>query len=370
MFETNSNFESKITFEIPTSIDLEKLAKLNPNFTLLSGLNTTNVIDINSSDFVLNGGDFNSAGYLNSGDDFNTNLFYSQYQHDYDRFISDIWVGIILTLMIGLSIFSICACYLHHKYQQWKLSAYNLRQSTDLENGFGGGNGENGGIQSIDIESLPSYTIVSGLPTYDDAIEEMRKNKSNYIQQQHGGVCDSTVKDETNRRPSIIKLFSNHYLKYNNKDDEEPQPSTPVNQHKVPSYNEYLYHTVPCYEEAVINDCSNNMLLLSEIMMQQSIKHKIPTYEETLSLMNTNRNSRRLSVIEVPVHNSNSSSSNNNCSNNNKFHISSCSNYSSISFSSLDELLNRNKHYDSSNSNSYNNDKLNFLKTKNLSINF
>lgn len=27
----------------------------------------------------------------------------------------------------------------------------------------------------IDIESLPSYTIVSGLPTYDDALEEFRK---------------------------------------------------------------------------------------------------------------------------------------------------------------------------------------------------
>lgn len=43
----------------------------------------------------------------------------------------------------------------------------------------------------IDVESLPSYTLVSGLPTYDDALEQFRK----------AGILI--------QQPSVIKIFEN-----------------------------------------------------------------------------------------------------------------------------------------------------------------
>ncbi|XP_055383603.1 putative uncharacterized protein DDB_G0289263 [Condylostylus longicornis] len=44
----------------------------------------------------------------------------------------------------------------------------------------------------IDVESLPSYTLVSGLPTYDDALEQFRKP----------GIIITT--------PNIMKIFENY----------------------------------------------------------------------------------------------------------------------------------------------------------------
>lgn len=37
-----------------------------------------------------------------------------------------------------------------------------------------GGDPENGGF---DVESLPSYTLVTGLPTYEEALEQLRQVK-------------------------------------------------------------------------------------------------------------------------------------------------------------------------------------------------
>lgn len=36
--------------------------------------------------------------------------------------VSDIWIGVILTLLIVSVIFFICSCFLYHKFQQWKNS--------------------------------------------------------------------------------------------------------------------------------------------------------------------------------------------------------------------------------------------------------
>lgn len=41
---------------------------------------------------------------------------------EYSRVVSDIWIGVILTLLIVSVIFFICACFLYHKFQQWKNS--------------------------------------------------------------------------------------------------------------------------------------------------------------------------------------------------------------------------------------------------------
>ncbi|XP_030372214.1 uncharacterized protein LOC115622419 [Scaptodrosophila lebanonensis] len=87
---------------------------------------------------------------------------------DYAHVVSDIWIGVILTLLIVFVIFFICACFLYHKFQQWKHSYRANHNEPTIE------------IcrrcpPDYEVESLPSYTIVSGLPTYDDALEEFRK---------------------------------------------------------------------------------------------------------------------------------------------------------------------------------------------------
>lgn len=94
------NFESKITFEIPTNLDFESMA-LSNNYTLL----LTGIEEM----------DFNNLAHNRA--DFGINT-----EGDYDRFIGDVWVGVVLTLMIVTSIFCMCACFLYHKFRQWKQS--------------------------------------------------------------------------------------------------------------------------------------------------------------------------------------------------------------------------------------------------------
>lgn len=90
------HYQSEITFAIPTNLDLQAMEF--PNVTvLLSGMDDL---------------DFNQ---LTQHLDYNTEV-------DYNRFMGDVWVGIVLTLMIVTSIFCMCACFLYHKFRQWKAS--------------------------------------------------------------------------------------------------------------------------------------------------------------------------------------------------------------------------------------------------------
>ncbi|EDW70771.1 uncharacterized protein comm3 isoform X1 [Drosophila virilis] len=93
---------------------------------------------------------------------------YTGEEEDFAHVVSDIWIGVILTLLIVFVIFFICACFLYHKFQQWKNSYRANHGDATIE------------VcrhcpPEYEVESLPSYTIVSGLPTYDDALEEFRK---------------------------------------------------------------------------------------------------------------------------------------------------------------------------------------------------
>lgn len=90
-----------------------------------------------------------------------------QTQNDpqYEQFLADVWVGIILTLVVLSCVCCMCSCLLYHKFQQWKAQILQSRNSSTLENG------------NSEAESLPSYTIVSGLPSYDEALEQLKKVK-------------------------------------------------------------------------------------------------------------------------------------------------------------------------------------------------
>lgn len=39
---------------------------------------------------------------------------------DYEQFLADVWVGIVLTLMVLSCVCFMCSCLIYHKFQQWK----------------------------------------------------------------------------------------------------------------------------------------------------------------------------------------------------------------------------------------------------------
>lgn len=86
-------------------------------------------------------------------------------EEEYEKFLADIWVGVVLTLMVLSCVCCVCSCLLYHKFQQWKRSVLESRAHSMAAGGVSGG----------DVESLPSYTVVSGLPTYDEALEQLRQ---------------------------------------------------------------------------------------------------------------------------------------------------------------------------------------------------
>ncbi|KRT79729.1 hypothetical protein AMK59_8722 [Oryctes borbonicus] len=96
---------------------------------------------------------------------------------EYEQFLADVWVGIVLTLMVLCCVCCMCSCLLYHKFQQWKRSVEERRRE-DLE------------AANAESESLPSYTIVSGLPSYEEALEQLKKVK------ELSSVSSSSSKDQ------------------------------------------------------------------------------------------------------------------------------------------------------------------------------
>uniref|UniRef100_A0AAR5PRH3 Uncharacterized protein n=1 Tax=Dendroctonus ponderosae TaxID=77166 RepID=A0AAR5PRH3_DENPD len=80
----------------------------------------------------------------------------------YEQFLADVWVGIVLTLMVLSCVCFMCSCLIYHKFQEWKNGVIEARNAANLEAG-------------VPESDLPSYTIASGLPTYDEALEQLKK---------------------------------------------------------------------------------------------------------------------------------------------------------------------------------------------------
>lgn len=95
------------------------LHKLNEKFSRGLSSNEVNMI---RNHVTLNGGlnhHSNSNNNLNGG-------YYYQNQDDllkqmeYDKFMNEIWIGIVLTLIVISLVFCICSCFLYHQFRQWK----------------------------------------------------------------------------------------------------------------------------------------------------------------------------------------------------------------------------------------------------------
>ncbi|XP_015588155.1 protein commissureless 2 homolog [Cephus cinctus] len=83
---------------------------------------------------------------------------------EYEQFLADVWVGVVLTLMVLSCVCCMCSCLLYHKFQQWKRHVLEQRAAAarDMDG------------RGADNESLPSYTLVSGLPSYEEALEQLK----------------------------------------------------------------------------------------------------------------------------------------------------------------------------------------------------
>ncbi|XP_030372480.1 protein commissureless 2 [Scaptodrosophila lebanonensis] len=95
-----------------------------------------------------------------------------QQQLEYDKFMNEVWIGIVFTLILISMIFCICSCFLYHQFRTWKRNYHNNASSSSQ-------------CTIIDIEALklqpenedpvPEYTLVSGLPSYEAALELLHK---------------------------------------------------------------------------------------------------------------------------------------------------------------------------------------------------
>lgn len=222
------NLESKITFEIPNSLDFDRLIRGGQNYSSFwqnlqhqqnlaartAGMGSLGLPSVTNTgiDYNATMADFNllnslqsfasrssSTGGTGSGSGAGVLLGDGSEQlldPTYERFIGDVWVGIVLTLMILSSIFCMCSCFLYHKFRQWQRSVLSARSQTlssmDIET-----------PPPYDVESLPSYTIVSGLPSYNDAIEQLKQKQ---LQRSLGGGYAGYEPVKV-QHASVIKLF-------------------------------------------------------------------------------------------------------------------------------------------------------------------
>lgn len=46
---------------------------------------------------------------------------------EYEQFLADVWVGVVLTLMVLSCVCFMCSCLIYHKFQQWKSRGNYLR---------------------------------------------------------------------------------------------------------------------------------------------------------------------------------------------------------------------------------------------------
>lgn len=47
-------------------------------------------------------------------------------EEEYERFLADVWVGVVLTLMVLSCVCCVCSCLLYHRFQQWKRSGKSV----------------------------------------------------------------------------------------------------------------------------------------------------------------------------------------------------------------------------------------------------
>ncbi|XP_055905947.1 protein commissureless 2 [Eupeodes corollae] len=136
-------------------------------------------MDILRNHIVIDSADFGTSATTSAANEL-------QQQLEYDKFMNEIWIGIVLTLIIISMVFCICSCFLYHQFRQWKRNyRHNLQQTQDIESVK---------LNPDADDPVPEYTLVSGLPSYEAALELMQKaatatHHSNSNSSNNNGSC-------------------------------------------------------------------------------------------------------------------------------------------------------------------------------------
>lgn len=100
----------RISFEIPSEFGVETI-KLTKNYTLF-------VNEIRRYAFGSQPDNYNVTNDHNNNNHHNHGMS----DEEYARFVSDMWIGIVLTMLMVFIVFALCFWYMYHKFQQWKQS--------------------------------------------------------------------------------------------------------------------------------------------------------------------------------------------------------------------------------------------------------
>lgn len=106
----------------------------------------------------------------------------------YDQLVADIWVGVLLSAILLSCVCCMCTCLIYHKFQRWKrlgnfkvqfslLFFFNKLIFPVLQDGEAPEILTRDVSINFDCESLPSYTIASGLPSYEEALKHIENFK-------------------------------------------------------------------------------------------------------------------------------------------------------------------------------------------------
>lgn len=128
----------------------------------MTDLLVDNIIFINEPTIFLDLND--SASILGVDGDIRQDVAYRHLAAVDGHAISEIYIVLALALMVFSSVTCVCFCLLYHKYQQWHehILESTPQQTVNI-------------VQQLDDDTLPSYTIVTGLPSYEEAIAQLRE---------------------------------------------------------------------------------------------------------------------------------------------------------------------------------------------------
>ncbi|XP_046736880.1 protein FAM170B-like [Diprion similis] len=170
---------------------------------------------------------------------------------EYEQFLADVWIGVVLTLMVLSCVCCMCSCLLYHKFQQWKRHVLEQRAAASRDPDCRGG----------DTESLPSYTLVSGLPSYEEALQQLKQVQALRRGVDHVVVdCEKQVEAQIPSpigsaslnyancaqpnqmsRLSVAELLQFYKIQQQQQQQQQPQPQPqPQLQQQLPPYQQQI----------------------------------------------------------------------------------------------------------------------------------
>ncbi|XP_061394235.1 protein commissureless 2 [Musca vetustissima] len=203
---TTSDFLSKLGASIINSIQLQTSPL---NLPSASAVSSSPVINTDNMDFT----NFQTPHHVVIDSvHYDSAMDELQKQVEYDQFMNEVWIGIVLILILISMVFCFCSCFLYHQFRVWKRNyRHTMTQSDDEDN-----------VKiNLDFEDpVPEYTLVSGLPSYEAALELLHKNPQSCLIV-HPSVFEVFNCNEKSQNPEMSMAAGNPTT-------QPPTPTTEV----------------------------------------------------------------------------------------------------------------------------------------------